>query len=81
MIETDNSKDRMQKIIDLKVIADELGVSLARMSIAWCLLNQNVSTVILGASKISQLEDNLGSMEVLELLTPEVEKRIRAIID
>jgi aryl-alcohol dehydrogenase-like predicted oxidoreductase len=81
MIETDNSKDRMQKIIDLKVIADELGVSLARMSIAWCLLNQNVSTVILGASKISQLEDNLGSMEVLKLLTPEVEKRIRAIID
>jgi aryl-alcohol dehydrogenase-like predicted oxidoreductase len=71
----------MQKIIDLKVIADELGVSLARMSIAWCLLNQNVSTVILGASKISQLEDNLGSMEVLKLLTPEVEKRIRAIID
>jgi len=51
------------------------------MSIAWCLLNQNVSTVILGASKISQLEDNLGSMEVLKLLTPEVEKRIRAIID
>ena len=81
MIETDNSKDRMQKIIDLKVIADELGVSLARMSIAWCLLNQNVSTVILGASKISQLEDNLGSMEVLKLLTPEIEKRIRAIID
>ena len=81
MIETDNSKDRMQKIVDLKVIADELGVSLARMSIAWCLLNQNVSTVILGASKISQLEDNLGSMEVLKLLTPEIEKRIRAIID
>ena len=80
MIETDNSKDRMQKIVDLKVIADELGVSLARMSIAWCLLNQNVSTVILGASKISQLKDNLGSMEALKLLTPEIEKRIRAII-
>ena len=80
MIESDNSKNRMQKIVELKVVSDELGISLAQMSIAWCLLNKNVSTVILGASKIDQLKSNLSSLEVVPLLTPEVEKVIRKII-
>ena len=80
MIESDNSKNRMQKIVELKAVSDELGISLAQMSIAWCLLNKNVSTVILGASKIDQLKSNLSSQEVVPLLTPEVEKVIRKII-
>jgi aryl-alcohol dehydrogenase-like predicted oxidoreductase len=45
---------------------------MARMSLAWCLTNPNVSTVIMGASREAQLEENLKSLEVLPKLTPEV---------
>jgi len=58
-----------------------LGVSLTHLSIAWCLKNPQVSTVILGASKLSQLEDNLKSIEVLPLLTDAVMASIDAIVD
>jgi len=47
MIDSERGQARMEKIRNLKPIADELGVSLSKMSIAWCLLNPNVSTVIL----------------------------------
>ena len=58
-----------------------MGVSLTHLSIAWCLKNPQVSTVILGASKLSQLEDNLKSIEVLPLLTDSVMASIDAIVD
>lgn len=63
----------------LKSIADDLGCSLAQLSIAWCASNPNVSTVILGASKLSQLKDNLGSLDVLPKITADVKKRIDEI--
>ncbi|MFT4770085.1 MAG: aryl-alcohol dehydrogenase-like predicted oxidoreductase [Cryomorphaceae bacterium] len=48
---------------------------------AWCLKNENVSTVILGASKASQLEENLKAAEVKSKLTPEVMEEIEVILD
>ncbi len=60
-------------------IAEELGESLSKIAIAWCLLNENVSTIILGASKIEQLEENLKAPEALPLLTEEVQKRLGSI--
>jgi len=63
------------------VLSADLGVSLTHLSIAWCLKNPQVSTVILGASKLSQLEDNLKSIEVLPLLTDPVMASIDAIVD
>jgi voltage-dependent potassium channel beta subunit len=62
----------LRRIKALGKIADELGVPMARMSLAWCLTNPNVSTVIMGASREAQLEENLKSLEVLPKLTPEV---------
>ena len=56
MIDSERGQARMDKVRNLKPIADELGVSLSKMAIAWCLLNPNVSTVILGASKVDQLK-------------------------
>ena len=56
-------------------------MSLTHLAIAWCLKNPQVSTVILGASRLSQLEDNLKSLEVIERLTPEVMDKIEAIVD
>ncbi|HIA95672.1 MAG TPA: aldo/keto reductase [Gammaproteobacteria bacterium] len=79
MIDSERGQARMEKIRNLKPIADELGVSLSKMSIAWCLLNPNVSTVILGASKVEQLKENLESLEVVPLLTDEIQRKLAGI--
>jgi voltage-dependent potassium channel beta subunit len=72
--------DRMEKASALQVLANELGVPLAKLSIAWCLKNPNVSTVILGASKTAQLQENLKVLEVLPLLTDNVIEDIENIV-
>ena len=76
MIDSERGQARMDKVRNLKPIADELGVSLSKMSIAWCLLNPNVSTVILGASKVDQLKENLESLQVVPLLTEDVQRKL-----
>ena len=60
----------------LEVIAAELGATPAQLAIAWVAKNPHVSTVITGASKLAQLQANLGALEVLDKLTPEVMARI-----
>jgi aryl-alcohol dehydrogenase-like predicted oxidoreductase len=52
---------------------------MSKLAIAWCLLNENVSTVILGASKIEQLEENLKSTELLPLLDEDIQKELLLI--
>ena len=69
----------VRKDSPLKVIADELSVSLAQLSIAWCAANPHVSTVITGASRVEQIHENLGALDALSRLTPDVLKRIDAI--
>ncbi|KJE97207.1 K+ channel protein [Capsaspora owczarzaki ATCC 30864] len=61
-------------------IAEELGCSLAQLSIAWCAKNPHVSTVILGATSLKQLEENFKALEVVPKITPELIKRIDEII-
>jgi voltage-dependent potassium channel beta subunit len=63
----------------LEVIAKELNCSLGQLAIAWVARNPRVSTVITGASKISQLKDNMGAIDVIAKLTPEVLARMDAI--
>jgi aryl-alcohol dehydrogenase-like predicted oxidoreductase len=62
-------------------VAQELGLSLAVFSIAWCLKNPHVSTVILGASKVSQIQENLTAVEAQVKLTDEVMQRVHEIVD
>lgn len=76
MVESERGQGRMKKVAQLLPVAEELGVSLSRLAIAWCLLNKNVSTVILGASRTEQLEENLSALDVLPLLTPEVQAKL-----
>ena len=76
MVESDRGQERMKTVAKLIPIAEELGISLSRLAIAWCLLNPNVSTAILGASSIEQLRDNLTAAEVVPLLTEEVQVKI-----
>ena len=61
-------------------MASDLCVPMAQLAIAWCLKHPGVSTVILGASRTSQLEENLASLDVVPKLTGEVMDRIDTIL-
>ncbi len=69
-------EQRLAKVRALQPLADEIGASLAQMAIAWCLKNPNVSTVITGASRASQVHENMKALDVVEKLTPDLMKRI-----
>jgi voltage-dependent potassium channel beta subunit len=71
--------DANRRVRELSAIAEELGVSLAQLSIAWCASNPHVSTVITGASRVGQVHENLGALEVIDRLTPGIKARIDAI--
>jgi voltage-dependent potassium channel beta subunit len=70
---------RTAAVDGLALVAADLGCSLAQLSIAWVARNPRVSTVITGASKAAQLTENLGALDVLPKLTPEVLARIDAV--
>jgi voltage-dependent potassium channel beta subunit len=72
--------DRNAKVRRLAAVADELGCSVAQLSIAWCARNPHVSTVITGASRVQQVEENLGALEVLARLDDEVVARIETAV-
>ncbi|MBL7933335.1 MAG: aldo/keto reductase [Bacteroidia bacterium] len=71
---------RVEKTKKLSVLAKELGTTLPKLGVAWCVKNPNVSTAILGASKPSQLTETLTSLEILPLLTQEVIDKIEGIL-
>jgi voltage-dependent potassium channel beta subunit len=71
---------RVDKVKQLVPVANDLGCSLAQLAIAWCLKNQNISSVILGASKVEQLQENLGALDVEPKLSPQVLERIDNIM-
>lgn len=74
------AEEKLAKVKKLQLVADELNVPLAKLSLAWCLKNPNVSTVILGASKPEQLKENLTTLDVLPLLTHKVLENIEEIM-
>ena len=75
-----NDTVNLDKVRRLKVIAEELNVPMAQFALAWCLKNPNVSTVLLGASRVEQLKENLGALDVVTLLTQDVMNRIENIL-
>lgn len=74
------SEARIGRVRELESVAKDLNTSLATLSIAWCISNPNVTTAILGATKESQLLENLKALDILPLLTPEVKERIDTIM-
>jgi voltage-dependent potassium channel beta subunit len=74
------TEDKLAKISLLNELSNDLGLSLPLMSIGWCLKNQNVSTVILGASKMSQLKENMKSIDALNKLDEKAIKQIEEIL-
>ncbi|KAE8726471.1 putative voltage-gated potassium channel subunit beta [Hibiscus syriacus] len=65
---------------DSRQFADELGVPLAQLAIAWCAANPNVSSVITGSTKESQVQENMKALDVIPLLTPAVMEKIEAVV-
>jgi voltage-dependent potassium channel beta subunit len=69
-------------IVDnLSSLAADLGTTLPKLGVAWCLKNPNVSTVILGATKPQQLQETLQSTEVVPLLTADVMEQIETLLN
>ncbi|MEE8357678.1 MAG: aldo/keto reductase [Anaerolineales bacterium] len=75
------AKAQIEKVIKLASVAEIIDCTTAQLAIAWCLLNPNVSTVITGASKPTQVRDNMKAIEVVEKLSPEVVETIEDILD
>ena len=78
--ESDTAKHNIEKVKRLTPIAKELGYSMAQLALAWCLKNPNVSSVITGASKASQVTENMKALDVLPKLTDDIMDRIEAIL-
>lgn len=75
------TQERLDKTADLNDLALELDTSLAKLAVAWCAKNPNVTTVILGASKIKHLKETLSALEDISKITPEVDERIEGILN
>ena len=76
----EDGQQKLEKVRQLTALAKDIGISVTHLSLAWCLKNPNVSTVILGASRLVQLKDNLKSLDAIEKLTPKVMKSIETIV-
>jgi len=76
----DNKASWDDKLTKLKAIAERTGFSLANLAVAWTIKNPCVSTCIVGASRVDQMQDNLKALELLPLITDDVEKEIEDIL-
>jgi aryl-alcohol dehydrogenase-like predicted oxidoreductase len=74
------AEDKIGKVKKLAALAKQSGIPLPALSIAWCIKNPHVTTAILGATKKSQLIENLKALEVLPRLTDEVMTQIDDIV-
>jgi aryl-alcohol dehydrogenase-like predicted oxidoreductase len=73
--------DRILEIVDnLRPIADKLGITLPQLALAWAAKNENVSTVITGASRSSQVIENFKAITILFKLTPDIMEEIEQVL-
>jgi voltage-dependent potassium channel beta subunit len=79
-LEGEEGQQNIQKVRELGKIADELGTNMARLALAWCLKNPNVSTVITGASRVEQVHDNVKALDLLDQLTDDVMEKIEDVL-
>lgn len=73
-------QDRVKKVMELEIIAKDLDCTTTQLALAWCAKNEHVSSVILGATKVSQLEENIKALNSIEKLTPSVLEQIECIL-
>ena len=75
-----SGRERVERVRHLAPIAQELGVSQAQLALAWCLANPHVSTVLLGASRREQLEQNLATLELVPRIDAALRQRIEQAV-
>ncbi len=75
------TEERLNRVRELEKLAKELDTSMPKLAIAWCLKNPDVSTVILGGSKVAHLEENLQALDTVPKITEEVNEKIEGILD
>ncbi|KAI1070403.1 hypothetical protein NW752_010282 [Fusarium irregulare] len=80
-LQTEAGKAKIEKVRKMSEIAERLGGNVAQLSLAWALKNPNVSTVILGATKVEQLEDNFKALEIYKKMDDKVMEEIEKILD
>lgn len=80
-LQTEKGKAKIEKVRRLTAIAERLGASVTHLALAWAAKNQNVSTVILGATKVEQVIDNVKALDLIDKLTPEIMDEIDAVMD
>jgi aryl-alcohol dehydrogenase-like predicted oxidoreductase len=77
----ENAKEKIEKAKKLTKLAKDSGTTLPLLALCWCLKNKNVSTVIMGASKSSQLKENLRAAEETEKLGDAIFEEVEKIVD
>jgi voltage-dependent potassium channel beta subunit len=81
LIESEEGRAKLEKVKKLAPLADDLGITMPQMALAWCLKNPRVSTVITGASNVEQVKQNMSAMDVVSKLDDEVMEKIEEILD
>lgn len=76
----ENKEATLKKLRALGDIAKELGFTQAQLALAWAIANKDVSTCILGFTRLSQVEENLKAIELYYKWTPEIEKKVRDVL-
>lgn len=79
-LQSDTGKAKIEKVRKLTAIAEKLGGNASQLALAWAAKNENVSTVILGATKVEQIHDNCKALALLGKLTPELMEEIEEIL-
>ena len=74
-------EERLEKVRQLSEVADDLDCRTAQLALAWCLQNDDVSTVITGASKPHQVEENMQALDVADQMDADVKARVDSILD
>ncbi len=81
LLDTEEGRAKLEKVKKLADVSDEVGIPMPQLALAWCLNNPNVSTVITGASKVKQVEQNMKTMDVIDKVDEEVIAKIEEILD
>eukprot|EP00644_Phytophthora_capsici_P006081 jgi/Phyca11/11961/fgenesh1_pm.PHYCAscaffold_89_\ len=72
--------ERVAKADKLKPLCEKLGISMLELALAWCVSNENVSTVMIGAKTLTQLEQNLKALQAVDKITPEIKAEVDELV-
>ena len=81
LLDSEKGKERLKKVGELAKVTDDIGIRMPHLALAWCLKNQDVSTVNTSASKPGQVKENMKAIDKVDLLTDDVIDKIEEILD